>query len=163
MAVQDDLAEQGEFDKMVRDARAGALVTFEGWVRDHHDGRTVTRLKYEAFDEMAISTGNAILEEARKRFAILKARVVHRVGEVGIGERAIWVGVTAEHRQEAFLACRWIMDRIKQDVPIWKQETYAGDADSVWVIAGEGSGQAASDYEAGGQLQNLQHQQDEDE
>jgi adenylyltransferase/sulfurtransferase len=122
----------------LRNPGAGALVTFDGWVRDHHGGRRVLGLAYEAFPDMAVGVGNAILEEARRRFAILDARVEHRIGEAAIGERVVWVGVAAEHRQEAFLACRWIMDRIKADVPIWKKERYA-EGDSVWVHAAAGN------------------------
>jgi molybdopterin synthase catalytic subunit len=85
------------------DERAGALVAFEGWVRNHNDGRPVSALEYEAFDSMAVAEGNKLLERAQKRFAILNAHVVHRVGPTEIGDRAVWVGVTAEHRQEAFL------------------------------------------------------------
>lgn len=116
--------------------RAGALVTFEGWVRDHSDGRPVTELEYEAFEAMACSEGDDILAAARDRFAILDAHAVHRVGNVAIGEAAVWVGVTAEHRQEAFLAARWIMDEIKRRLPVWKRETYADTGEAAWVRAG---------------------------
>lgn len=124
--------------------RAGALVAFEGWVRNHHDARAVRGLEYEAFADMAVSVGGAILDEAVGRFSVTGAQAVHRVGPVGIGERAIWVGVTAEHRQEAFMACRWIMDRIKQDVPIWKKEAYE-TGPSEWVNAGEGGRDGGDD------------------
>jgi adenylyltransferase/sulfurtransferase len=113
--------------------RAGALVTFEGWVRNHNDGRPVEALSYEAFGPMAVAEGEKLLSEAKNRFAILDAHVVHRTGPTVIGDRAVWVGVTAEHRQEAFLAGRWIMDEIKRQVPIWKKETYADAECSEWV------------------------------
>lgn len=123
-------------------ARAGALVTFEGWVRDHNDGRPVEALEYEAFDPMAVAEGEKLLAAARERFAVLDVHVVHKTGPTGIGERAVWVGVTAEHRQEAFLAGRWIMDEIKRQVPIWKKESYADGGSSEWVNAtGEGMDQ----------------------
>ncbi len=115
---------------------AGAFVCFEGWVRNHHQGESVVRLEYEAFPAMAIRVGTAILEEARTRFSLCEAKACHRVGSVAVGERAVWVGVTAAHRQEAFAACRWIMDRIKADLPMWKREHYTDGRDPVWVGAG---------------------------
>ncbi len=118
---------------------AGALVTFEGWVRDHHEGRPVTGLDYEAFAPMALRVGEGILAEARERFAITGAAACHRLGSLGVGDRAIWVGVTSAHRQEAFLACRWIMDAVKREVPVWKKEHFGDGSESAWVNAGEGS------------------------
>lgn len=116
----------------------GARVCFTGVVRDHHDGRQVQGLTYEAFPEMAIRVGNEILEQAKHRFAIHSARAEHRIGALQIGEPAVWVGVSAAHRREAFPACRWIMDQLKADVPIWKKEAYT-EGPSAWVSAGEGS------------------------
>lgn len=124
--------------KSLTNPRAGALVAFEGWVRNHHDAREVSGLEYEAFFSMAVSEGDKLLSEAISRFGILDARAVHRIGPVAIGEGAIWVGVTAEHRQEAFLACRWIMDRIKERVPVWKKESFV-EGNREWVNAGQGS------------------------
>ena len=124
---------------------AGALVTFEGWVRDHHEGRPVKGLDYEAFVPMARRVGEGILAEARERFAITGAAACHRLGTLGVGDRAIWVGVTSAHRQEAFLACRWIMDAIKAEVPVWKKEHFGDGSGSVWVNAGEGSRSEAVD------------------
>lgn len=124
--------------------RAGALVIFEGWVRNHHNGRDVSGLTYEAYPDMAIKEGERILQTARQRFAILDVHVAHRIGSTDIGERAIWVGVTSEHRQEAFLACRWIMDEIKTRVPIWKKEAYV-EGEVEWVHASEGSTAAPAD------------------
>jgi len=113
-------------------ARAGACATFEGWVRDHNDGRTVRRLDYQAYEPLAQSEGERILAEARERFAILDARCVHRAGALAIGDLAVWVGVSAAHRGAAFDACRWIIDEVKQRVPIWKNEHYA-DGESGWL------------------------------
>lgn len=112
--------------------RAGALVTFEGWVRNHDDGKKVLALEYEAFEELAVKEGNRILAEAREKFDILDARCIHRVGRLQIGEMAVWIGVTAAHRAEAFRACQYIIDEVKSRVPIWKKEHYA-DGDSSWV------------------------------
>jgi adenylyltransferase/sulfurtransferase len=122
----------------LKNGRAGAMVSFEGWVRDHNDGRPVAGLTYEAYEPMAVSEGTEVLQEAKKRYAILDAHVVHLIGEAGIGDRAVWVGVTAEHRQEAFLAGRWIMDEIKRRVPIWKKEKYTDNTVGEWVHASDG-------------------------
>ena len=108
--------------------RAGALATFEGWVRDHNEGRAVTGLTYSAYRALAESEGERILEQACARFEILDARCSHRVGELAIGEMAVWVGVSAGHRGPAFEACRWIIDQVKARVPIWKNERYADGA-----------------------------------
>jgi molybdopterin synthase catalytic subunit len=111
------------------DARVGAYASFEGWVRDHNAGRAVDGLRYEAYAAMAEREGEAILDEAMARFPLLDARCVHRTGELALGELAVWVGVTAAHREAAFAACRFIIDAVKDRVPIWKHERYAaGDA-----------------------------------
>jgi molybdopterin synthase catalytic subunit len=112
--------------------RAGALATFEGWVRDQNDGRPVLSLEYEAFAPLAEKEGERILIETREKFPLLDAICFHRTGHLRIGELAVWVGVTAEHRAAAFDACRHIIDEVKARVPIWKKEHYAGGA-SAWV------------------------------
>ena len=114
------------------DDRAGAFAGFEGWVRDHNDGRSVHGMRYEAYAELAEREGEAVLAEALRRFDIVDAACVHRTGELAIGELAVWVGVSAAHRDAAFAACRWIIDAIKARVPIWKHERYA-DGDAVWL------------------------------
>jgi molybdopterin synthase catalytic subunit len=124
--------------------RAGALASFEGWVRDHNDGRPVLGLRYEAYAALAECEGRAILDEARARFAIEAAACVHRVGALEIGELAVWVGASAAHRDAAFAACRWIIDEVKSRVPIWKQERYADAAvagdPTAWLHPAEGRG-----------------------
>lgn len=114
------------------DPAAGGFAAFEGWVRDHSEGRAVSRLEYEAFEELAHSEGKRIVAEALRRHGALRARCVHRLGALAVGELAVWVGVAAEHRAEAFAACREIIDEIKHRLPIWKKEHYAG-GDSGWV------------------------------
>ena len=111
---------------------AGAFVSFEGRVRNHNEGKAVTALEYEIYHAMAIQEGLAILEEARSRFAILDARAVHREGKLQIGDCAVWVGVLAAHRDSAYRASRYIIDAIKQRLPIWKKEYYR-DASCAWV------------------------------
>jgi molybdopterin synthase catalytic subunit len=109
---------------------AGAYASFEGWVRDHNDGRAVGGLFYESYRELAEAEGERILEEAMQRFDITAAACVHRTGELALGDLAVWVGASAAHRGPAFDACRWIIDEVKSRVPIWKRERYvSGDAD----------------------------------
>ena len=114
------------------DERAGACVTFEGWVRNRNEGQPVQSLEYEAYVALANKEGASILEEARAKFAILAAGCVHRVGHLQLGEAAVWVGVTAEHRGAAFEACRYIIDEAKARLPIWKREHYVSGA-SAWI------------------------------
>jgi len=114
------------------DARAGAFASFEGWVRDHNLGRAVTGLHYQAYEALAQAEGEKVIEEALARFDIVDARCVHRTGELAIGEMAVWVGVSAGHRDGAFAACRWIIDEAKARVPIWKQERYAA-GEQTWL------------------------------
>ncbi len=114
------------------DARVGAYASFEGWVRDHNDGRDVHGLRYEAYATLAQSEGEAVLAEAMAKFEILDAHCVHRTGELAIGELAVWVGVSAAHRDAAFAACRYVIDQVKARVPIWKHERYA-EGDAGWL------------------------------
>ncbi len=114
------------------DPAAGGFTAFEGWVRDHNEGRGVSRLEYEAFEELAQAEGERIVADALRRRGALRARCVHRLGALAVGEMAVWIGVAAAHRAEAFAACRQIIDEIKHRLPIWKKEHYA-DGDSGWV------------------------------
>jgi molybdopterin synthase catalytic subunit len=114
------------------DRGAGGYVSFEGWVRDHNEGREVTRLEYEAFEALAEKEGSRIVEAALQRFPIKRALCVHRVGALDLTDMAVWVGVSAVHRGEAFDACRFIIDEVKHRVPIWKKEFYRS-GDSGWV------------------------------
>lgn len=121
-----------ELARALTDESCGALVTFEGWVRNHSDGKPVDRLDYEAYEPLAEKEGERIVAEALTRFAIGGARCVHRVGALALGDLAVWVGVSSAHRGDAFAACRYIIDEVKARVPIWKKEFYAG-GDSGWV------------------------------
>jgi sulfur-carrier protein adenylyltransferase/sulfurtransferase len=114
------------------DPACGGYASFEGWVRDHNDGRQVERLEYEAFATLAVREGERIVAEAIEKFGVRRAACVHRVGDLALGEMAVWVGVSAPHRAEAFAACRYIIDEVKHRVPIWKKEHYV-DGDSGWV------------------------------
>ena len=112
--------------------QAGALVTFEGWVRNHHKGRAVRFLEYQAYEALADKEGRRIVREALSRHDILAAQCAHRIGRVEIGQQAVWIGVTAERRADAFEACRYLIDQIKQRLPIWKKETYV-EGEAAWV------------------------------
>ena len=122
----------------LRHETAGAFASFEGWVRDHNEGRVVQGLHYEAYVALAEKEGERIVEEAMRKFAIVDARCVHRIGELRIGELAVWVGVSAAHRDAAFDACRHIIDEVKSRVPIWKQERYR-EGDAGWLPPDAGS------------------------
>lgn len=113
---------------------SGGFVTFEGKVRDHADGREVDGLEYEAFDDMAVAQGEALLREAIEKFGLEDATALHRLGQLGVGDTAIVVQTAAAHRREAFEAAEWIMDQVKWRVPIWKKESYK-DGPSEWVHA----------------------------
>jgi molybdopterin synthase catalytic subunit len=114
------------------DFGAGGYVSFEGWVRNFNEGQEVTRLEYEAFEELAVKEGERILAEAAARFPIKRALCIHRVGTLDLADMAVWVGVSSAHRGEAFDACRFIIDEVKHRVPIWKKEHYRS-GDSGWV------------------------------
>jgi molybdopterin synthase catalytic subunit len=116
----------------LRHPACGGYVPFEGAVRNHNEGRVVQRLEYEAFAPLALREGERILAAACGRFGLAQVRCAHRVGSLEIGAIAVWVGVGAPHRGEAFDACRYIIDHIKHSVPIWKKEYY-DDGDSGWV------------------------------
>jgi molybdopterin synthase catalytic subunit len=116
----------------LQDLGSGGYASFEGWVRDHNEGREVTGLEYEAFQELAVKEGDRIVAEAVRRFPVKHALCIHRVGSLGLGEMAVWVGVSSAHRGEAFDACRFIIDEVKHRLPIWKKEHYR-NGDSGWV------------------------------
>ncbi|WP_425599696.1 molybdenum cofactor biosynthesis protein MoaE [Luteimonas abyssi] len=124
----------------LRHPAAGACAVFEGWVRDHHQGRGVHGLRYEAYAALAEAEGARIVGRLRAEHGLHAAVCVHRVGDLAIGDLAVWVGVSASHRGAAFDACRAIIDAIKQDVPIWKHERYA-DGDAGWLHPDEGTGE----------------------
>lgn len=127
----DDIAAD-ELRTSMKDPRAGGYCVFEGWVRNENDGRAVERLEYEACEPLAKTEGDKVIAEAHSRFPHLEALCVHRTGLLEIGDCAVWVGVTAAHRDEAFKACRYIIDQIKVRLPIWKKEHYV-DGTSGWV------------------------------
>lgn len=120
------------FRAALDDHACGAAVVFEGRVRNHNEGRAVTRLEYEVYAPLAVSEGDRIIAEALERWAVRRAVGVHREGMLGLGDVAIVVGVAAPHRDEAFRAARYIIDEAKARLPIWKREHYR-DGEARWV------------------------------
>ena len=121
----------------LRAPKDGAVVTFEGIVRNHSRGRATLYLEYEAYEPMAIRKMEELGSEAKQKFAIDGIGMIHRLGRLEIGETSVAIIVTAEHRRAAFEACQYAIDRLKQIVPIWKKEYFADGA--VWA---EGEGQS---------------------
>jgi molybdopterin synthase catalytic subunit len=120
------------FRQWLMDPACGAYVQFDGWVRNHNEGQAVARLEYEVYEPLAVSEGQRIIDEARKKFGISHAFAVHRSGLMELSEAAVVVGVSSAHRAEAFEACRYIIDQAKVRLPIWKKEHYvSGEAE--WV------------------------------
>ena len=116
----------------VKSPADGAVVTFDGIVRNNFDGREVRYLEYEAYAAMAEKKMADIAAEVQDKFAVGDVAMVHRIGRLEIGESSILIAVAAPHRQPAFEACAYAMDRVKQEVPVWKKEFFA-DGESHWV------------------------------
>jgi len=116
----------------------GAVVTFEGRVRNHNDGQSVDSLEYEVYKALAVKEGEKILQNAKEKFDIINAFCIHRVGHLQIGDLAVWIVVTSKHRKEAFKACEYIIDAVKDTVPIWKKEHYSDKSlESKWVYCND--------------------------
>jgi len=109
----------------------GAIAPFIGLVRDHNQGRRVEYLEYEAYEPLAVRTLNRIVEEARQAWPDTRVAVHHRIGRLNIGEASIIIVAASPHRAHAFAACRYAIERVKQIVPIWKHEHFAGG--DVWL------------------------------
>lgn len=121
-------------EKLVTEAKAGAdgaVVIFDGIVRNHTRGRRTLYLDYEAYEEMAIKQMNELAGQALAKFPVRHVTLVHRLGHLEIGETSVLIIVASPHRSAAFDACRWVIDTLKQTVPIWKKETFADGA--VWA------------------------------
>jgi molybdopterin synthase catalytic subunit len=104
---------------------SGGIDVFLGTTRNHSGDRQVVSLSYEAYEPMALKVMARIEEEARARWPINEVSMVHRLGDVGLCEASVAIAVSSAHRQEAFEACRFLIDRLKKDVPIWKSEHFA--------------------------------------
>ena len=116
----------------IQDPACGGYAAFEGWVRNQNEGREVRRLEYEAFEPLAIKEGERILAATAERYGVQRIACVHRIGSLALGDVAVWVGASSRHRNEAFLACREVIDEVKHRLPIWKKEHYV-DGESGWV------------------------------
>jgi molybdopterin synthase catalytic subunit len=116
----------------LHDERAGGVCFFTGVARRWTEGRETTRLHYEAYERMAVSELARLAQEATERWPVVRCVLLHRLGEVRSGEASVVVGVACPHRAEAFEACRWLIDALKAEVPIWKREAFA-DGGVSWV------------------------------
>lgn len=117
----------------LHDPRAGAIDVFLGCTRaETSDGRELIALDYEAYPDMAMKQMRDLLSEARQRWPIERAVVIHRIGRVGLGEPSVLIGVATPHRGESFEACRFLIDELKKSVPVWKKEVWS-DATTSWV------------------------------
>ena len=124
-------------DRLIAAAKQGedgAVVVFDGIVRNHTRGRQTLYLDYEAYEEMAGKQMGELAAEARTRFAVRQVTMIHRLGRLAVGETSVLIVVASAHRAQAFDACRWLIDTLKKTVPIWKKETFADG--TIWA-AGE--------------------------
>ena len=117
--------------RAVEHPSAGGLVTFSGVVRDHHDGKRVTAIAYEAYGSMAEAKMRELAEDVHRRWPECRIAIAHRTGKLEIGEASVAIAVSAPHRAEAFDACEYAIDTLKQIVPIWKKEAY--EDGEVWL------------------------------
>lgn len=111
----------------------GAVCTFEGTVRNHHEGRSVKKLIYQAYEPMAERELGRLKNEIQKEWPMCRVEITHRIGELQVGDVAVAIAVFAPHRKEAFVACEATIDRLKRRVPIWKKEFYE-EGHEEWVV-----------------------------
>jgi len=121
-----------ELYKLFDNPKAGAFITFEGRVRNHNDGKSVSSLEYQSYSAMALKEGSKIIAQAKEKFGLIDAYCVHAEGHLQVGDLAIWIVTLAKHRKEAYLASEYIIDTVKQTVPIWKREHYLNETPN-WV------------------------------
>ena len=129
--VTPDELDPGRVVEHVRRDDAGAIALFYGVVRDHNRGRRVMHLEYDAYPEMATKVMQRIADEVRERFNVAETAIQHRTGRLEIGETSLLVAVSSAHRREAFEACQALVDRFKEEVPIWKKEVFEGGEE--WI------------------------------
>ena len=131
-ALLDVAIDEARLRAMLDDDSCGAFASFEGRVRNHNNASSVERLTYYGYEDLAINQGRQIIAEAKTKFEITEAIAIHRIGALEIGDISVWIGVVSAHRYPAFDACRWILDTIKADIPVWKQEYYDNEP-SKWL------------------------------
>jgi len=124
----------------VRSNQAGAVCSFLGTVREMTEGRRTDSLEYQTYREMALKKMTELETEARRRWPLLDVVLVHRIGRLELGEICVVVAVSSPHRDQAFESCRWLIDTLKQVVPIWKKENWA-DGNEQWIHPGINTGQ----------------------
>jgi molybdopterin synthase catalytic subunit len=130
-AITSDPLDPAPLVEAVRRDESGAVALFYGVVRNENKGRSVQYLEYDAYPEMAIKKMKEVADEVRARFPVTGVGVLHRIGRLEIGETSLLVAVSSGHRKEAFEACHFAVDRIKEIVPIWKKEVW--DDGEEWV------------------------------
>lgn len=131
LAVQEAPLDVGALLAAVDGPAEGGVVLFVGRVRDRARGRGVRQLDYQAYAPMALAEMRALADEARARLGAARVAIAHRTGRLAVGEAAVAIAVASAHRAQAFEACRWLIDELKQRVPIWKKEWYADGGE--WV------------------------------
>jgi molybdopterin synthase catalytic subunit len=129
--ITTDVLDLAELVRVVEGAGSGAVASFLGLVRDHNQGRRVTHLIYEAYEPLAVRALERIVGESRERWPGVSLAIHHRVGRLDIGEASVAIAAASPHRADAFAACRYAIERIKQIVPIWKHEYF--DGGDVWI------------------------------
>ncbi len=129
--ISRDVLDPDEITAAARAPDKGGVVTFLGTVRDHTDGRRVLYLEYEAYEEMAEKMLSRIAGEVAERWNDTAVSIAHRLGRMEVGEISLVVAAASPHRAEAFAACQYVVNRIKENVPIWKKEAFEGG--EVWV------------------------------
>jgi molybdopterin synthase catalytic subunit len=132
----EDFNQQIEYDRLRQASHTGAVVTFTGLVRDINEGEQITALSLEHYPAMTEKALVFIVEQAKSRWSIINATVIHRVGDLNLLDQIVFVGVASLHRGDAFAACEYIMDYLKTQAPFWKKETNS-DGESYWVDARE--------------------------
>jgi molybdopterin synthase catalytic subunit len=120
-----------EWAESLKAPEDGALVVFDGFVRNNFRGKRTLYLEYEAYEAMAYAKMREIGAQIREKFPVHRVAIVHRLGRLEIGETSVWIGVSSPHRSAAFDACRYAIDTLKRSVPIWKKEYFVGGA--VWA------------------------------
>ncbi len=133
--ITEDPIDHAALTEHVRSNLAGAVCTFLGTVRELTGERRTSSLDYEAYPEMALKKLAEIEAEVRRRWPVIEAAIVHRVGHLDLGEISVVVAVSCPHRHESFEACQWLIDTLKDVVPIWKKEVWA-DGREEWVHPG---------------------------
>jgi MoaE-MoaD fusion protein len=134
VALTRDPIDSGKLISEARQGDDGAVVVFDGIVRNHTRNRQTLYLDYEAYEEMALRQLDGLAREAISRFEVRHVTLVHRLGRLSVGETSVLIVVSSAHRAQAFEACRWLIDTLKKTVPIWKRETFV---DGVVWAAGE--------------------------